>query len=210
LTGARDSAIASMKLKHVDLKEGCVHQDAREVKTKFSKTFTTFFFPVGEDVRQVVEDWVRFLREEKLWGNDDPLFPATRIALGAARKFEAAGLERENWSTATPIRTIFREAFERAGLPYFHPHSLRKTLAQLGGEACLSAEEYKAWSQNLGHELVLTTLMSYGKVPTERQGEIIRGIGMLKQSTQPDVDDFAEAVVKRLRDAGASLPAGQA
>ena len=72
-----------MKLKHVDLIEGCVHQDAREVKTKFSKTFTTFFFPVGDEVRQIVADWVRFLREEKLWGNDDPLFPATRIAVGA-------------------------------------------------------------------------------------------------------------------------------
>jgi integrase len=177
------------------------------VKTKFSKTFTTFFFPVGEDVRQVVADWVRFLREEKQWGNDDPLFPKTRIVLGADRKFEAAGLERENWSTATPVRAIFREAFGRADLPYFHPHSLRKTLGRLGGEACSSAEEYKAWSQNLGHELVLTTLMSYGKVSTERQGEIIRGIGMLKQLTKPDVDDFAEAVVKRLRDAGASLPA---
>ena len=30
LTGARDSAIASMKMKHVDLIKGCVHQDARE------------------------------------------------------------------------------------------------------------------------------------------------------------------------------------
>ena len=48
LTGARDSALASMKLKHVDLKEGCVHQDAREVKTKFSKTFTTFFFRLAK------------------------------------------------------------------------------------------------------------------------------------------------------------------
>ena len=47
LTGARDSAIASMKLKHVDLVAGCVHQDARDVKTKFSKTFMTYFFPVG-------------------------------------------------------------------------------------------------------------------------------------------------------------------
>ena len=55
LTGARDSAIASMKLKHVDLIEGCVHQDAREVKTKFSKTFTTYYFPVGEEVRQIVD-----------------------------------------------------------------------------------------------------------------------------------------------------------
>src|SRR5208337_4427513 len=45
LTGARDSAIASMKLKHVDLTANSVNQDAREVKTKFCKTFTTFFFP---------------------------------------------------------------------------------------------------------------------------------------------------------------------
>jgi integrase len=126
LTGARDSAIASMKLKHVDLKEGCVHQDAREVKTKFSKTFTTYFFPVGDGFRRSWQDWVRYLREEKLWGNDDPLFPATRIAVGQTHQFEAAGLERAHWSTATPIRTIFREAFERAGLPYFNPHSLTK------------------------------------------------------------------------------------
>jgi len=32
LTGAHDSAIASMKLKHVDLNTPCVNQDAREVK----------------------------------------------------------------------------------------------------------------------------------------------------------------------------------
>ncbi|MGH9692488.1 MAG: site-specific integrase [Candidatus Acidiferrales bacterium] len=51
LTGARDSAIASMKLKHVDLTENFVHQDAREVKTKFSKIFITYFFPVGAEIR---------------------------------------------------------------------------------------------------------------------------------------------------------------
>ena len=100
LTGARDSAIASMKLKHVDLKEGCVHQDAREVKTKFSKTFTTYFFPWVTEIREIVADWVRYLREEKLWGNDDPLFPATRIVVGQTHQFEAAGLERAHWSTA--------------------------------------------------------------------------------------------------------------
>ena len=48
LTGARDSAIASMKMKHVDLITNSVNQDAREVKAKFSKTFNTFFFPAGE------------------------------------------------------------------------------------------------------------------------------------------------------------------
>ena len=62
LTGARDSAIASMKLKHVDLDARCVYQDAREVKTKFSKTFITYFFPVGNEIRQMVNDWVLYLR----------------------------------------------------------------------------------------------------------------------------------------------------
>ena len=205
LTGARDSAIASMKLKHVELKEGCVYQDAREVKTKFSKTFTTYFFPVGEEVRQIVADWVRYLREEKLWGNDNPLFPATRVALGAARQFEAAGLERSHWSTATPIRAIFREAFERAGLPYFHPHSLRKTLARLGEEICRSPEDFKAWSQNLGHEQVLTTLMSYGKVATDRQREIIRGMAAPRQAVQSEADHIAEALFRRLRGSGVDI-----
>lgn len=112
--------------------ENCVYQDAREVKTKFSKTFTTYFFPVGDEIRRIVAEWVRFLREDKLWGNDDSLFPATRVMVGVTRQFEAAGLERAHWSSAGPIRKAFREAFERAGLPYFHPHSLRKTLARLG------------------------------------------------------------------------------
>jgi len=136
LTGARDSAIASMKLKHVDLSTGSVHQDAREVKTKFGKTFTTYFFPVGDGIREIVTDWVTYLREEKLWGNDDPLFPSTRIALGASRQFGAVGLARKNWSNPTPIRTIFREAFEGVGLPYFNPHSFRNTLVQLGETLC--------------------------------------------------------------------------
>ena len=208
LTGARDSAIASMKLKHVDLIENRVYQDAREVKTKFSKTFTTYFFPVGDEIRELVVDWVRFLREEKLWGNDDPLFPSTRIALGTTGQFEAAGMQREHWSTATPIRTIFREACESAGLTYFHPHSLRKTLARLGEVVCKSPEEFKAWSQNLGHEQVLTTFMSYGKVATDRQGEILRRIGIPQLSTPPGAEDIAEAVARKLRETGVGLPAG--
>ncbi len=207
LTGARDSAIASMKLKHVDLIDGCVHQDAREVKTKFSKTFMTFFFPVGEEIREIVAEWVRYLREEKFWGNDDPLFPATRIALGASQQFAATGLERMHWRTAEPIRKVFRASFERAGLPYFNPHSFRNTLVRLGEERCQSPEAFKAWSQNLGHEQVLTTFMSYGSVACDRQGEIIRGLTGSKQPMQSNAEEIADAVFKRMQSAGAKSPA---
>jgi integrase len=176
LTGARDGAIASLRLKHVDIVEGAVFQDAREVNTKFSKTFTSHFFPVGDDMRQIVVEWVRFLREKMLWGLDDPLFPATRVAVSAGGGFAAAGLDRKPWSGAGPIRAIFKEAFSRAGLPYFYPHSFRKTLAILGEKVCRTPEEFKAWSQNLGHDGVLTTFTSYGTIARHRQGEIMKGL----------------------------------
>jgi len=205
LTGARDSAIASMKLKHVDLIAGCVNQDAREVKTKFSKTFDTFFFPVGDEIREIVAEWVTYLREEKLWGNDDPLFPATQIAPGASLQFEVVGLKRDHCSSASPIRTIFSEAFADAGLPYFNPYSLRNTLVRLGQEVCKTPEQFKAWSQNLGHEKVMTTFTSYGEVACQRQAEIIRDLATPQQVIKSDANDIAEAVFKKLRDSGVDM-----
>jgi integrase/recombinase XerD len=177
LTGARDGAIASLRLKHVDVAEGRLVQDAREVRTKFSKTITTSFFPVGEEIHKIVVDWVEFLRTEKLFGPNDPLFPATQVTMGEDKCFRAEGLSRSSWSNATPIRKAFKHAFANAGLAYANPHSFRKTLAQLGQRTCRTPEEFKAWSQNLGHEQVLTTLASYGQVAYDRQVELIRGLG---------------------------------
>ena len=212
LTGARDSALASMRLKHVDLVAGCVFQDAREVKTKFSKTFTTYFFPVGADVRQIVGEWVGYLRQDMLWGLDDPLFPATRVELGERLHFEAVGLDRKAWSSATPIRAIFKGAFEAAGLPYYNPHSLRSTLVQLGQQVCRSPEHFKAWSQNLGHEGVLTTFISYGSVATQRQGEIIQSLGGPVATATAMPDDMAEALLQAMLRKGMRLavPASEA
>lgn len=207
LTGARDSAIASIKLKHVDLKKGCVYQDAREVKTKFSKTFTTYFFPVGDGIREIVAEWVRFLREEKLWGNDDPLFPTTQMASGQNHPFKPVGLKRAHWSNAGPIRAIFKEAFVQAGLPYFNPHSLRKTLGRMGEQLCKSPEAFKAWSQNLGHEHVLTTLTSYGSVRTERQGEIIRELAKGPEHSKPETSTLVKELVQALRKSGVVIRA---
>ena len=153
--------------------------------------------------------WVPYLRDEKLWGNDDPLFPlfpATCIVLGATRQFEATGLVREHWSNATPIRTIFREAFIHGGMPYFNPHSFRNTPVQLGRDVCKTPEQFKAWSRNLGHEKVLTTFLSYGEVACQRQGEIIRGLAMTRQqATRPDANEIADALFKRLRESGVDM-----
>jgi integrase/recombinase XerC len=142
---------------------------------------------------------VKYLREEKLWSIDDPIFPATRIEQNAERQFEAVGLDRKHWSSAAAIPKIFREAFESAGLPYFNPHSFRNTLVRLGETVCRNPEAFKAWSQNLGHEKVLTTFYSYGEVGNQRQGEIIRDLAKPQQTEQTGVTEIAKAVVRELR-----------
>ena len=178
LAGMRDSALASLRLKHIDLDRCLVTQDPREVRTKRRKLINTFFFPVGADIEQIVLDWVRFLREQKLYGNDDPVFPRTRISQDENCCFAVEGLEPVFWMGSGPIRQIFREAFARAGLPYFNPHSFRDTLVQLGERMCPTIEHFKAWSQNLGHEHVQTTLTSYGNIGPHRQGELVRSVAM--------------------------------
>lgn len=202
LTGARDSAIASLKLKHIDLSAGSIFQDAREVKTKASKTFTTYFFPVGNDIQRIVHDWVHYLKTELLFGNDDPLFPKTAVIRGASKVFEPAGVKPEHWSNASAIRKIFAEAFELAGLQYFNPHSFRKTLTTLGEKSCKTPEELKAWSQNLGHEGVLTTLYSYGEVQESRQAEIFKELQKPRSNNTNEhlpIDVLAKALAREMK-----------
>jgi integrase len=185
LTIVRDGALVSLKLKHVDLVGGKLIQDPREVRTKFSKRITTWFFPVGDDIRSIIADWVAFLRQVKFFGDDDPLFPATKVINGEDLTFKADGLTRSHWVNAAPVRKIFREAFVRVGLPYFHPHSFRHALGRIGQTRCRTPEELKAWSQNMGHSDVMTTLMNYGDVPLIRQGEIMK---TLSGGTDTEVD----------------------
>ena len=132
---ARDRATASIKLKHVDLDQGRIIQDARQVNTKFSKTFTTWFFPVGDDILQIVLDWVGYLRQEKLWGVDDPLFPATKIVVGASRHFEVSGLDRKHWGRAGPIRKIFKDAFHKCRFALLQSAQLSEDARSVGREA---------------------------------------------------------------------------
>ena len=196
LTGIRDSAIASLKLKHIDCERRLVMQNPNEVNTKFSKKIDTFFFPVGEDFAQIVFEWIAFLRTQKLYGFDDPLFPKTAIRQDSNLTFAAAGLVSECWQTTQPIRNIFQDAFHKAGLKYYNPHSFRHTLAHYGEQQCKTAEQFKAWSQNLGHESTMVTFNSYGTISQHRQGELIMALG---NAGQPQ-EDYLRQLLKRIEE----------
>lgn len=176
VSGARDDAIASLKLKDVDIDLLTVFQDARHVRTKRRKTFTSAFFPIEGPFEAIVVEWVNFLKNERLFGPDDPLFPATRVEVDANGLFGATGLDRKPWKNADAIRRIYRQRFEAAGLPYYNPHSFRTTLARYGADNCPTHEVWAAWCDNLGHESAVTTFRSYATVPTHRRAEIFEAL----------------------------------
>ncbi|MEM9232213.1 MAG: hypothetical protein AAGB10_21695 [Pseudomonadota bacterium] len=79
MTGAPAGALASFRIRHVDLVEGVIYQDAREVRTKGAKTFETWFFPLDAMYRETFEAWFTELTERHLFGPGDALFPKQKV-----------------------------------------------------------------------------------------------------------------------------------
>ncbi len=171
LTGVRDGALITLRIKHVNVLRKMVFQDAKEVATKASKTMRTAWFPVGEDIETIVVNWLAELRGLGA-RDDDPLFPR-----GFKKHWGELKEERFDFlASATPVRHIMKAAAEAAGTKYFRPHAIRSTIARMIERWGATAEERKALSQNLGHEDYRTTLVYYGALDDDHQHALIESI----------------------------------
>lgn len=174
LTGARVGAVASLRLKHIDLFNGRVFQDAREVNTKAAKTIDTVFFPVDPAYLECFKGWMNYLRATKFYGPTDAVFPKAEMGLAASGGFEKQGLSRDPFATTTPLNKIIRDAFSMVQLPQYTPHAFRTTLIQMANDKCNTVEEFKAWGMNIGHENMAVTMGSYLPIPKQRKEDLIR------------------------------------
>ena len=184
LTGIRDNAAASLRLRHVDLQRQVIIQDPKTVRTKNSKLIESVLLPLGEEVEWAFTEWIGLLKDQLGYGPDDPVFPQTRTRIDTELGPVADGLKPEVWSSAAPIRELFRRAFRRAGLPHFSPHRVRHSIVEYAYRSCRTPEEFKAFSQNLGHASITTTLASYGTIPLSRQRELIRSASQNRDETE--------------------------
>lgn len=179
ITCVRDDALVSLKRKHVNIEEKTVWQDPKLVRTKGRKGIITRFvsqvMPLAEEI---VLEWLEYADENLEFKPNDPLFPKTLVKPSAeSMTFEVQGLSREHWANAGPVREIFKAAFKAVGLPYYNPHLFRKTICKWGLKN-LTQYEYKALSQNLGHEHAMTTYNSYSKLTEDEQIEAVSNISL--------------------------------
>lgn len=69
---------------------------------------------------------------------------------------------------------------------------------RLGEKLCSNAEEFKAWSQNLGHEGVLTIFYSYGDVADYRQAELLRKLAQPKDEVSPAMEVQIQNALRKM------------
>jgi hypothetical protein len=74
---------------HIDMGKAppLIRQEPDRVETKFAKNISTYFFPVGDDFRQIVAEWVEELQTRLLFGPNDPLFPGRKWPMTATSRF---------------------------------------------------------------------------------------------------------------------------
>lgn len=204
LTGARISAIVSLRMKNFDRRRFVVEQDPSSgVKTKFSKQITTVLFPLPDPKPLAYFlEWFDYLDQARDFSPNQPLFPATKLEQGkeSVSYYSSGAVEPAFWSNANPARKIFEKRFKGANIPYYHPHTLRHLIVKEFIKTRLTEEEKKAISQNLGHEDVGTTFGSYGygKISSDRQVDIVRGIRFNHPETESVLEGMSDASIKKL------------
>lgn len=123
---------------------------------------------------EIVEHYVSHLRKILLFSPTDPLFPKPLMKNIEGKGLKVVGLSKEYWKGTQPIRNIFKDAFEAAGIAYYNPHSFRDTLAQYTLANSNSFEQVIAMSKNFGHSNVTTMLNSYGGLDHGKQNMLIK------------------------------------
>jgi len=202
LTAARDGAMITMTLGLVDIAKREAIQDPDIVHTKGGKIIPTWFFPVGDEIIQELADYIDFLRTDLGFTDLDPLFPSNARHHDENDRFYYEGLTKQRWANAEPVRKIIRKAFEEIGLEYVKPHSIRHTLTAFSYDRKITNEEFKAWSQNYGHDDVSTTYNHYGPLSVERQRHVMLSLHDRKNENAANgLPETREELVALIQDA---------
>ncbi len=199
ITCIRDDALVSLKMIDVDAEKRNVWQNPRHVRTKGRKNIVTGFvravMPIAEDI---VLEWFEHATTVLQLKPNDPLFPKTLVTQNPKTlSFEVQGLSNEHWAGSQSMRNICKKAFEAVDAPYFNPHLFRNAVCKWALKKC-TPYEFKALSQNFGHEHAMITYNSYGTLTEDEQLEAISNIGQTNPDLQNvSMDDILAEVGRR-------------
>lgn len=202
MTAIRADALASLAIGSVDLEKSAVRQDAKIVRTKFSKSFVTYFLPFVTEARPILQAWLVELGRLGLSSND-ALFPRDPELQDFGKHGHIFSGDCPRWKGSSQVRAIVREAFAAAGLVTHGPHVFRHMLTRHAISLRLTIEEAISVQINLGHKRLETMLNPYGRPDEEGRGALIANISRLPPSS--DLTAFLERLARDRPDLAAQI-----
>lgn len=181
-TAMRHESLITAKIGHIDIKKEAIFQDPRTMRTKKSKWINTRFIPIDDTIVDIIINWVRHLKEELGFTDNDPLFPKELLQHNEYKQFVGGiALSRNHIESHGVIPKIVKRIFEKIGLKYNNPHSFRDMLTH-HIVTNYGIQEAAALSLNLGHENLAITLGNYYQPTPEQQFDILSKVGKPKDA----------------------------
>ena len=175
MTGIRVKSLSMLRLKDLDVDRLIITINPLEgVDAKFGKATKPVIVPLDDELLKHFLSWVDYLINVKGFSPESPLFPMTDVKqMESSISFAAINVREDFWSSTGAINKIFKDRSSAAGLPYFKPHSYRRSLFQIFMGLNPTMEELCALSQNLGHNCLLTTILYYGQMDANKRSGIL-------------------------------------
>lgn len=192
MTGMRDMAVATLPIGAYNPQTKEIRQlPTMGVKTKFSKEIYTTLLSIDTELCRYFEEWYTYLVVTKKYSLTEPMFPSTEMGMVGPdhHAYIAKGISHNFWADAGPLRNIFRDRALQMGVEYFYPHSYRHFVTAETEKHLSTPEQFKAFSQSLGHEHIATTFSSYGRLSPSRTNEVMREVNFGKSSSDSQDDE---------------------
>lgn len=191
----RADTLASLRIKHVDIKWRLILQDASVVRRKAGKSLNVFWFKIPAAFETAVVEWVGRLQWLGFTG-EDALFPDTKHL---KHRIGLNGRNAAPVPVMSPTHAV-TDAFAAAccnSKTKFTPHAAKHTIGAERDILALNQEQRKAWSLNMGHESEQTTKRHYVTMPDDRRFEALESIGSKKTI---DPSDWSESEKAKMLD----------
>jgi integrase len=199
LGALRADTIASLKIKHFDIGNKLILQDASTVRSKAGKNINIRWFPIQKTFAEIVIAWVQKLQSLG-FTRDDSLFPDIKFL--KHRPMLGSPAPVPVMTTPHVVTQAFAIASQNSDIKYT-PHAAKHTIGAERDMRPLTQLERKAWSANMGHENEQTTERHYGKLADEQRFEVLENIGKneLKQDVSMSDEDkiaLVDGILKKI------------
>ena len=179
-TGMRAEAITTLSVGCVD----CTNMDrmiidqnpAKGVMTKFRRRHTTLALEIDSIFTQCIQEWLGFLRERNI-PSDYPLFPKAEICHKQGTfSFVNNKISNKFIQSSSQVSHILKKRCSETGEKYYSAHTIRHLHVHIAEKAINNLHQLKAFSQNVGHKDIATTLSAYAYLPALQQIEILKNM----------------------------------